>query len=243
MIFNFELMIRFLAIIIVLTTFYAKELPSQQSLKGRFGFGFGFLSGIEFKNFEPLNRNFLKDNEKGLNNNLILKGFSGYFYFLILPDTRISMNLFFAEKETQFSNGRYLNYQQSFWNFGFEYTISVYNFNISPGIMFGRITDFVELINYDGSNNFSNIIVNFNQLSHSSSSIDFENISFHISPGICFEYSLSRFISARISYSYIIRLGENWKFLKRFPVYNFPDDVLKNNHLLNIGILIGFMSK
>lgn len=236
-------MFRILMIISFLFINNRLEVIAQQSLKGRFGFGFGYLSGIEFNNFEELNKNFLTSNEKGLSENLRTSGFVGYFYFLILPDTRISINFFQADKETQPSQGRFLKYEQNFWNFGFEYTFSISHLNISPGIMVGSVTDYIELSNYNGSQNFSDIIWNFNQVNNSSASINFENKSIHLSPGICIEYSLSRFVAARISYNYLIRLKENWKFLRRFSVINFSGDVLKNNHLINFGILIGFMSR
>jgi len=243
MIFNFELMNRFLLVIILLSSYFVSDLLAQQSLKGRFGFGIGYSTGIEFKKFESLNKSFLKINEKGLTDNLRLQGFTSYFYFLILPDTRISFNLFQSEKESQTSSGRFLSYQQNFWNIGFEYTFSIYHLNVSPGLMIGRVTDYVELTNYDGSNKFKDIIGNFNQSNFSSGSINFENIAFHISPGICFEYSLNRFIALRINYSYLIRLNEDWKFMRRYSISDFPDEILENNHILNFGILIGFMSK
>lgn len=236
-------MFRFLIVISFLLTINKSELTAQQSLKGRFGFGFGYSSGLVFNKFEALNKNFLNSNEKGLTDNLRTSGFIGYFYFLILPDTRISLNIFQADKEIQSSPGRFLKYEQSFWNFGLEYTFSISHLNFSPGIMIGSVTDYIELNNYDGSQNFSNIIGNFNQANFSSGSIDFENKSVHFSPGICVEYSLSRFVAARISYNYLIRLKEDWKFLKKFSVTNFPDEILQNNHLINFGILVGFMSK
>ncbi len=236
-------MFRFLIIISFLLTLNKSELTAQQSLKGRFGFGFGYSSGIVFNKFEALNKNFLNGNERGLTDNLITNGFIGYFYFLILPDTRISLNIFQADKETQTSPGRFLKYEQSFWNLGLDYTFSISHLNISSGMMIGNVTDYIEFNNYDGSQNFSNIIGDFNQPNFSSGSINFENKSIYFSPGICVEYSLSRFVAARISYNYLIRLRENWKFLRRFSVTNFPDEILQNNHLITFGILIGFMSK
>lgn len=243
LIFNFVTMYRFLIAVSFLLINFLTDLKGQQSLKGRFGFGLGYSSGIELSSFEVLNRNFLKLNEKGLTDNLKLGGFSGYFYFLILPDTRVSLNFFQGEKETQPSQGRFLKYEQDLWNFGFEYTFSISHLNVSPGLMFGVVTDYVELINYDGSQNFSNLIGSFNQSNYSSILINFENKAYHISPGVSLEYSLSRFVAARINYSYLIRLNEDWKFLRRFSLSNFPSEILKNSHLINFGILIGFMSK
>ncbi len=236
-------MFRLMIIISVLLITNTFELIAQQSLKGRFGFGFGYSSGVQFINFENLNKNFLTSNGKGLSDNLRTSGVIGYFYFLILPDTRISLNIFQADKETQLSQHRFLKYEQNFWNIGLEYTFSISLLNISPGIMIGNVTDYIELGNYDGSQNFSDIVQNFNQANTSSALINFENKSIHFSPGICVEYSLSRFIAARISYKYLIRLNEDWKFMRRFSVINFPDNLLTNTHLINFGILIGFMSK
>ena len=243
MISNFELMNRFLIVIILIKVILISDLLAQQSLKGRFGIGIGYSTGIEFSKFETLNEKFLRSNEKGLSDNLQINGFTGYFYFLILPDTRISLNFLQGEKEIQSSTGRFLRYEQNYWSAGLEYTFSIYRFNVSPGLMIGGVTDYIELIDYDASSKFSDILSNFNQSNFSSVSINFENTSFHISPGICFEYSLSRFVAMRIGYVYKIRLTKDWKLMRRFPISDFPDEILNNNHFLNFGILIGFMSK
>lgn len=229
--------------LIIIYILLVHELSGQQSLIGRFGFGFGYSTGFELNNFSKLNRQFLKASETGLSNNFQLSGLTGYFYFLIIPDTRISFNYLNGAKDIQSSIDRSLRYNQELWNIGFEYTFSINYLNISPGLLLGKVTDFIELVSYNGSQNFSDFVNNFNQQIFFSNSINFENISFMISPSLSVEYSLSRFVAARINYSYLIRLNENWKFLQRYKVENFPDDILGHNHIFNFGILIGFMSK
>lgn len=219
------------------------ELNAQQSLKGRIGFGLGYQSGIEFFDFNPMNSELLEQSEKGLSNNLMLGGISGYFYFLILPDTRLSFNYLNAKKESRAVNGFILSFEQTVWNFGIEYTITSWNLNISPGIFLGKVSDFLEMSFYNGTKDFKNLLYNFKTQSSFNGSLNFENNSFHISPSLNFEYSLSRFLAVRVNYFYLIRINKSWKFLRHYTLDNVPSNFVNNNHVINIGLLIGFMSK
>jgi len=230
-----------ISLIIVLVLNY--EILAQQTLKGRFGFGFGYKSGIEFADFSEVNKTFLKQDEKGLQDNLIIKGFTAYFYFLFLPDTRITFNFLTGDKDIQVSSTKFLNYEKSYWSFGLEYTFSIGHLNISPGFSIGKTTDFIELITFDGNINYLKIIDDYNSKIFKSNSINFSNNSYHFIPVINLEYSLSRFSALCLKYSYQIRLNDDWKFLRKFAVENFPENLVSNNHSLSLGFLIGFMSK
>lgn len=219
------------------------EISAQQTLKGRFGFGFGYQTGVDFINFSTINKTFLMKNEKGLPNNLITKGFTSYFYFLILPDSRLTLNILSGSKDIQSSTNRYISYEKSYWGLGLEYTFSIGHFNISPGFSAGMITDYVELSTFIGNFNFPEIVNDYNSQIFSSSSINLENRSFHISPVINLEYSLSRFSAICLKYSYHLRLSELWRFLHRFSMENLPENMINNNHYLSLSFLIGFMSK
>lgn len=231
-----------LAIIFLLTNLVSQTI-AQQSLEGRFGIGLGYQVGVEFTDFTKINKSFLNQNEQGLTKNLILNGFSSYFYFLILPDTRLTLNILSGKKEIQSSPGRFLSFEKSLWGIGLEYTFSIWHFNLSPGFSIGKAQDFVEVTSYNGEKNLSNIVQNFNSQNITSSSINFENKYVHISPTLNLEYSLSRFTALRFNYTFNIRLNEDWKFLKRYPISNLPENFVQNNHSLSFGLLIGFMSK
>lgn len=235
--FRIKLVIMFLLMNLVIQT------KAQKSLEGRFGIGLGYQVGVEFTDFTTINKSLLNQNEQGLTNNLILSGFSSYFYFLILPDTRLTLNISTGKKEVQSSLGKFLSYEKSLWGIGLEYTFSVWHFNISTGFSIGKSQNFVELTSYNGERNLSNIVRDFNYQNDSSSSINFENRYFHLSPTLNLEYSLSRFTALRLNYTYHIRLNEDWKFLKRYPLTDLPENFVQNNHSLSFGFLIGFMSK
>lgn len=235
-------MYKYLNVIILLLFFQTSQSNAQQSLRGRFGFGLGYQSGIEFFDFSNINKSFLIENEKGLTDNLNIGGFTSYFYFLVLPNTRLNLNILSASKEVQTSQGRILSYEKNLWGIGIDYTFTIWHFNISPGFSTGKVNDFIELSSYDGASNFNQIISQFNSQNFVSSSINLENNSFYFAPQINLEYSLSRFVAVRLNYTYQIRLSEDWKFLRRYHLTYLPEKLVRNNHTLNLGLLIGFMS-
>lgn len=228
---------------IVMISILNIEVLAQQTLKGRFGFGLGYQSGLEFTDFSVMNQTFLRKEEKGLQNNLMINGFISYFYFLILPDTRLTLNFLSGNKDVQSSTQRYFTYEKSYWGLGIEYTFSIGHFNISSGFSIGKITDYIELSTFVGNINFSEIINLYNSQNFSSSSISIENNSYHFSPAINLEYSLSRFSAICLKYSYQLRLSNDWRLLRRFSIENLPSKLVNNNHSLSLSFLIGFMSK
>ncbi len=244
-VFNFVTMYKLIKIVVFLMLIFNLQLSAQQSLKGRFGFGIGYNSGIEFSKFNSFNIHFLQSGEKGLSNNFMISGLNTYIYFLILPDTRLSFTYLSGENsyKSTYDPSLYFDYQQSIWGFSLEYTFSLESLNISPGFMIGKVEDNFEIKRYNGVISFDDIVQRFNSNTFNSYSIGFESSSFQISPIISVEYSLSRFLSVRLNYIYLIRLNEAWHFLKKFEIKNVPEDFVSNSSLLTLGINIGFMSK
>ncbi len=239
---NFVTMCRWLLIIMVLLFFHEQTFP-QQSLRGRFGFGLGYQSNIEFINFDKVNNIFLNTNEQKLGSRLHSNGFTSYLYFLILPDTRVVLNFMKGEMEVHSSQNKFLRFEKSYWNTGLEYTFSVWKLNLSLGFSLGKCDELINLTYFDGNFDFNNLINQLNLQNITSYSLSFKNSTYLLSPVINLEYSLSRFIATRLSYSYNLSLNEKWKFLDKYQLVNQPNDFIENSHTFSAGILFGFMSK
>lgn len=242
--FNFVIMYKLLKIIVLLILLFYLPLSAQQSLAGRFGFGIGYNSGIEFSNFSSFNEHFVTAGEKGLRENFFISGLNTYLYFLIIPDTRLAFMYMNGNSSMRASNNPnlYFEYQQSLWSFSIEYTFTLFYLNISPGLMFGKVNDLFEITNYNGVDNFNDFYREFKSNTLNSNLIRFESSSFHLSPTISVEYSITRFLSIRLNYLYLVRLSEDWRFLRKFKMNNVPDNFLANSSLISLGLTVGFMS-
>lgn len=238
-------MFKHLRIVVFLILLFTSLLSAQQSLVGRFGFGIGYNSGVEFSNFSSFNEHFVPSGEKGLKENFLISGFNSYLYFLIIPDTRLAFMYMNGNSSFRSSSdpNLYFEYQQSLWGFSLEYTFTLSNLNISSGLIFGKVNDLFEIKNYNGIDVFDDVYRDYNSNTLNSKSISFENSSLQLSPIINVEYSLTRFLSFRLNYIYLIRLNEDWRFLKKFTINNVPDNFLVNSYLLSLGLTVGFMSK
>lgn len=238
-------MFKHLRIVVFLILLFTSLLSAQQSLAGRFGFGIGYNSGIEFSNFSSFNEHFVPSGEKGLKKNFFISGLDTYLYFLMIPDTRLVFMYMNGNSSFRSSSdpNLYFEYQQSLWGFSLEYTFTLFHLNISSGLLFGTVNDLFEITSYNGIDDFDDINQEYKFNTLNSNSISFENSSVQLSPIINVEYSLTRFLSVRLNYIYLIRLNEDWRFLRKFKINNVPDNFLVNSSLLSLGLTVGFMSK
>lgn len=223
------------------------SLFSQSKFTGRIGLGIGYNIGYDMTDFSVISKKFLIENDVNkLSEGFFTNNFYGYFYTLLIPNTRMGFIYINGGKVNDLpsSYSKFIKFSKELTGLTFEYTFSLSSANISLGFIFGKGENSILVLNYLNRQSFDDFTNAF-KVGQSISSFTGTLVQnfYEISPSLIIELSIHRFIAIRFGGFYHNYIYDDWKLGDEVPFEGVPVDLISNSFSFSIGLLVGFFSR